>query len=57
MRYNLPDGQTIETFTVDGGATEFVTRNAAGEAVSTVRPSPAVASALLAKLEASGGAS
>lgn len=53
MRYSTGNkGQTVEAIRVDGGdRTEFVTRNASGETISTARVSAAIADALIAKLE------
>lgn len=49
MTYRLRNGYTVRTTNVDTG-TEFETRNADGEVVSTVRLSRSEANALVRKL-------
>lgn len=51
MRYILPNGNRVETFKTDTG-TEFVTRNAEGNVISTIRPTPGHAENLINLLEA-----
>lgn len=51
MRYHLPNGNTVETFQTDTG-TEFVTRNADGNVISNIRPTPGHAENLINLLEA-----
>lgn len=49
MKFNLPNGNRVEVFRTDTGL-ELVTSDESGNVFSTVRPSPAVASALLSEL-------